>query len=73
MQVNMSSYKKKKFEEQRKDKRTFYVSGKTELETISHVLNRKDGKESKTYNDVYPFSETVEATIKEDAEEQVRQ
>ena len=27
----------------------------------------------KTYNDVYPFSETVEATSKEDAEEQVRQ
>jgi hypothetical protein len=73
MQVNMSSYKKKKFEAQRTDKRTFYVSGKAEVTTIYHFQNRKDGKKSKTYNDEHSFSETVEATSKEDAELQVRQ
>ena len=39
MQVNMSSYKKKKMEAQRTDKRTLYVSGKAEVKTISHFQN----------------------------------
>ena len=44
-QVNMSGYKKKKQEEQRTDKRTFYVSGKTEVKTVYHfTYPRKDGK-----------------------------
>ena len=72
-QRNMSSYKKKKFEEQRTDERTFYVSGKAAVRTTYVYQNRKDGKKSESKVDLLPFSETVKATSKEDAEEQVRE
>jgi 5-methylcytosine-specific restriction endonuclease McrA len=69
----MSSYKKKKFEEKRDDERTFYVSGKAAVRTTYLYQNRKDGKKSETFTDLLPFSETVKATSKEDAEAQVRE
>ena len=72
-QVNMSSCKKKKFEEHRDDERTFYVSGKVAVRTTYLYRNRKDGKKSETKTDLLPFSETVKATSKEDAEAQVRE